>query len=162
MSMPRARTIPSVVTLPRFPAVPVSALPAQYCTLRSDELLPGRSRGHLVWLDRLRCLHWRSGKDQLALVPRGGAPTSATGLGLTYINGPWVAGFATGIIDTQGSANLTGISQRHQFETSAGGNYKLAPGVQLVLDTLTIRHIRVVSISHSTLPPLHRAGPTTT
>ena len=69
--------------------------------------------------------------NQLALVPRGGAPTSATVLGLTYVNGPWVAGFATGIIDTQGNANLTDISQRHQFETSAGSNYKLAPGVQL-------------------------------
>ena len=59
---------------------------------------------------------------------------SATVFGLTYLNGPWTAGFATGLIDTQGSANLVGISQRHQFETALGGNYKLAPGAQLVLE----------------------------
>jgi hypothetical protein len=72
--------------------------------------------------------------NQLALTPTGGAPTSATVFGLTYLNGPWTAGFATGLIDTQGSANLVGISQRHQFETALGGNYKLAPGAQLVLE----------------------------
>jgi hypothetical protein len=73
--------------------------------------------------------------NQLALLQSGGAKMSATVFGLTYINGPWTAGFATGLIDSQGNAgSLVGVSQRHQFETSIGGNYKLAPGVNLVLE----------------------------
>jgi hypothetical protein len=72
--------------------------------------------------------------NQLALDPTGGAPMAATVFGLTYVNGPWVAGTAIGIIDSQGSANLNGVSQRHQFETAIGGNYKIAPGVQVVLE----------------------------
>ena len=58
----------------------------------------------------------------------------ATVFGLTYLNGPWTIGSAFGIINSQGSANLNGISQRHQFETALGGNYKIAPGVNLVLE----------------------------
>ncbi|HEY4172679.1 MAG TPA: porin [Rhodopila sp.] len=80
---------------------------------------------------------WQGGKvnNQLALLQSGGAPMNATVFGLTYINGPWTVGFATGIIDSQGNQGaLVGVSQRHQFETSIGGNYKLAPGVNLVLE----------------------------
>jgi hypothetical protein len=72
--------------------------------------------------------------NQLALDPSGGAPMDATVFGLTYLNGPWTIGSTFGIINTQGNANLNGISQRHQFETALGGNYKLAPGVSLVLE----------------------------
>ncbi len=72
--------------------------------------------------------------NQLALDPSGGAPMDATVFGLTYVNGPWVLGTAIGIINSQGSANLVGVSQRHQFETAIGGNYKLAPGVNLVFE----------------------------
>ncbi|HET6305613.1 MAG TPA: hypothetical protein VFG12_00400, partial [Rhodopila sp.] len=72
--------------------------------------------------------------NQLALVPQGGAGMSATVFGLTYINGPWTLGNAIGIIDSQGSASLNGISQRSQFEVAAGGNYRLAPGVNIVLE----------------------------
>ena len=72
--------------------------------------------------------------NQLGLVPTGGAPMSAVVFGLTYLNGPWTAGSAFGIINTQGNANLNGISQRHQFETSVAANYRLAPGVNLVLE----------------------------
>jgi len=73
--------------------------------------------------------------NQLGLLQSGGAKMSATVFGLTYINGPWTAGFATGLIDSQGNQGaLVGVSQRHQFETSIGGNYKLAPGVNLVLE----------------------------
>ena len=59
---------------------------------------------------------------------------SAVVFGLTYLNGPWTAGTAIGIINSQGNANLTDVSQRHQFEVALGGNYKLAPGVNLVLE----------------------------
>jgi hypothetical protein len=72
--------------------------------------------------------------NQLSLVTSGGAPTSATVAGLTYLNGPLTVGFTTGFIDTQGNSNLTGISQRHQFEIATGGNYRLAPGVNLVME----------------------------
>ncbi|HET6305617.1 MAG TPA: hypothetical protein VFG12_00420 [Rhodopila sp.] len=72
--------------------------------------------------------------NQLNLVPQGGAPMSATVFGLTYLNGPWTVGSAIGIIDSQGSASLNGISQRSQFEVAAGGNYRLAPGVNIVLE----------------------------
>jgi hypothetical protein len=69
---------------------------------------------------------------QLAMRPTGGAPTNAVLTGLTYANGPLILGAEVGIIDTQGDARLTGVSQRHEFEVAFGGNYKLAPGVQLV------------------------------
>ena len=72
--------------------------------------------------------------NQLALDTTGGVPMSATVFGLTYVNGPLVLGSAFGLIDSQGNSNLTGISQRHQFEAALGGNYKIAPGVQLVLE----------------------------
>lgn len=70
--------------------------------------------------------------NQLALLSNGGAKMSATVMGLTYANGPWVLGETLGLIDSQGSTNLTGISQRHQFENAVGANYRLAPGVNLV------------------------------
>ena len=69
---------------------------------------------------------------QLAMRPTGGAPTNAVVTGLTYANGPITLGAEVGIIDTQGDARLTGISQRHEYEVAFGGAYKLAPGVQLV------------------------------
>jgi hypothetical protein len=72
--------------------------------------------------------------NQLALLAKGAAPMAATVAGLTYINGPWTAGAVVGVIDSQGSNNLNGVTQRHQFETAVGGNYKLAPGVNLVLE----------------------------
>jgi hypothetical protein len=69
---------------------------------------------------------------QLAMRPTGGAPMNAVVTGLTYANGPIVLGAEVGVIDSQGDARLVGISQRHEYEVAFGGNYKLAPGVQLV------------------------------
>ncbi len=69
---------------------------------------------------------------QLNMRPTGGAPTNAVVTGLTYANGPVVLGAEIGLIDTQGDARLTGVSQRREMEVAFGGNYKLAPGVQLV------------------------------
>ena len=68
----------------------------------------------------------------LSMRPTGGAPTNAVVTGVTYANGPIVLGAEVGLIDTQGDARLVGISQRHEYEVAFGGNYKLAPGVQLV------------------------------
>ena len=68
----------------------------------------------------------------LAMRPTGGVSTNAILTGLTYSKGPLVLGAEVGIIETQGAAQLTGISQRREFEIAAGGNYKLAPGIQLV------------------------------
>jgi predicted porin len=77
----------------------------------------------------------------LAMRPTGGAPTNAVLGGITYTTGPFTLGAQLGLIDTQGDARLTGISQRHEYEVAFGGTYKLAPGVQLVGEYLyTHRH----------------------
>jgi hypothetical protein len=77
----------------------------------------------------------------LAMRPTGGAPTNAVLTGLTYFAGAITLGAQIGLIDTQGDARLTGISQRHEYEVAFGGNYKLAPGLQLVGEYLyTHRH----------------------
>ena len=68
----------------------------------------------------------------LAERPTGGAPENAITAGLTYANGPITLGVTWGVINSQGDARLTGISQRHEYEVAFGGNYKLAPGIQLV------------------------------
>ncbi len=78
---------------------------------------------------------------QLAMRPTGGAPTNAVITGLTYARGPITLGAEVGLINTQGDARLTGISQRRESEISLGGNYKVAPGLQLVAEyTYMQRH----------------------
>ncbi len=78
---------------------------------------------------------------QLSMRPQGGAPTNAVLGGLTYANGPMTLGIEYGVIDTQGQANLTHISQRHEYEFATGGAYKVAPGLQLVAEYMyTHRH----------------------
>lgn len=73
--------------------------------------------------------------------PTGGAPTNAVVTGLTYAKGPITLGAEIGIVDTQGDARLTNISQRHQYEIAFGGSYKLAPGVQFAAEYMyTHRH----------------------
>nr|WP_294555204.1 porin [uncultured Rhodopila sp.] len=69
---------------------------------------------------------------QLNLVPEGGSNMNALLPGLTYANGPLIAGVQFGEIWSQGDARLAGVSQRHEYELALGGAYKLAPGVQLV------------------------------
>jgi hypothetical protein len=69
---------------------------------------------------------------QLAMRPTGGANENAVVTGLTYANGPITLAVEGAIVDSQGDARLVGISQRHEWEVAFGGNYKLAPGVQLV------------------------------
>jgi len=69
---------------------------------------------------------------QLAMRPTGGAPENAVVTGLLYKNGPITLGAEVGVVESQGQASLTGISQRHEFEVGFGGNYNLAPGLYLV------------------------------
>jgi hypothetical protein len=71
---------------------------------------------------------------QLAMRPTGGAPMSAVVTGLTYANGPWTAGVQVGVANSQGAAQLTGMTQRHEFGLATGGSYRVAPGLQLVAE----------------------------
>jgi hypothetical protein len=68
----------------------------------------------------------------LAERPTGGVSENAVTAGLTYAKGPLIAGVTWGVIDSQGDARLTGLTQRHEYEVAFGGSYRLAPGVQLV------------------------------
>jgi predicted porin len=78
---------------------------------------------------------------QLAMRPTGGVPTNAVVAGLTYASGPIILAAEIGVVDTQGDARLTHISQRREEEIAFGGSYKLAPGLQLVGEyTYTQRH----------------------
>jgi hypothetical protein len=78
---------------------------------------------------------------QLAMRPKGGAPENGVVTGLTLNNGPITLGVETAFVDSQGNANLTGISQRHEWEVAFGGNYNLAPGIYLVGEYMyTQRH----------------------
>jgi Gram-negative porin len=78
---------------------------------------------------------------QLAMRPAGGAPMSALVTGVTYANGPWMAGVQIGWANSQGEADLTGLTQRHEFGVATGGTYRVAPGLQLVAEyTYTMRH----------------------
>jgi hypothetical protein len=74
------------------------------------------------------------------LVPRllgacgGGAPEAAEIFGLSYAFGPLSVGADAAFIDSQGSAQLTHTSQRHEFAFAVGGAYKIAPGMNLCLE----------------------------
>jgi Gram-negative porin len=71
---------------------------------------------------------------QLALDPQGGTPMSAYVTGVTYMNGPLTMGVMYEDINSQGDARLAGISQRHEEAVAFGGNYAVAPGLQLVAE----------------------------
>ena len=71
---------------------------------------------------------------QLSMAPSGSPNMNAELIGLTYANGPITAGAEVGLIDSQGDARLTGVSQRHEYEIGFGGAYKLAPGVLLAAE----------------------------
>jgi hypothetical protein len=71
---------------------------------------------------------------QLSLNPSGGVAMNAFVVGLTYANGPIILGAMLESIDSQGDARLVGVSQRHETGIAFGGNYKLAPGLQLVAE----------------------------
>lgn len=71
---------------------------------------------------------------QLQMRPAGGAPMNALVTGLTYANGPLTAGVQFGVANSQGAAQLTGLTQRHEVGVAVGGSYRLAPGLQIVTE----------------------------
>jgi hypothetical protein len=94
----------------------------------------------------------------LAMRPTGGAPTNAVLAGLTYYTGPFTLGAQVGLIDSQGDARLTGISQRHEYEIAFGGTYKMVSGVSWLPSICTPTAIKVASTSPTTRSAL-RAAP---
>ena len=79
-------------------------------------------------------IDWIGGalNGQLAMRPSGGAPESAVVTGLLYKQGPITLGAEAALVNSQGAAQLTGISQRREVEVAFGGNYNIAPGMYLV------------------------------
>jgi hypothetical protein len=71
---------------------------------------------------------------QSGLRPTGAPALNAILTGITYANGPITAGIEFGNIWSQGAAQLTGATQRHEYEFALGGAYKLAPGLQLAAE----------------------------
>jgi predicted secreted protein len=69
-----------------------------------------------------------------ALDPTGGVPMHAELVGASYAFGQFSVGAVVGIVDSQGSANLVGISQRHETALAVGGAYRIAPGINLCLE----------------------------
>jgi hypothetical protein len=71
---------------------------------------------------------------QLNMRPQGGVSENAVVSGVTYQNGPMILGAEVGIVNSQGDARLTNISQRRELEVAFGGTYTLAPGLALVAE----------------------------
>ncbi|HEX3996085.1 MAG TPA: hypothetical protein VHX39_33355 [Acetobacteraceae bacterium] len=69
-----------------------------------------------------------------AMVPKGGVSMHGQLFGLSYFSGPWSFGADAAIIDSQGTAQLTHTSQRHEFATAVGGAYRIAPGIVMCLE----------------------------
>jgi hypothetical protein len=68
---------------------------------------------------------------QLGMRPTGAPSMNAVVTGLTYANGPYTAGLEWGYVQSQGAAQLTGISQRNEQEFALGGAYRIAPGLSI-------------------------------
>ena len=78
---------------------------------------------------------------QLAMTPTGGVDEKALVTGLLYRNGPLTLGAEVGVVNSQGAAQLTGISQRREFEVAFGGAYTITPGLVLAAEYMyTQRH----------------------
>jgi len=63
--------------------------------------------------------------------PNGGVSQTAFIIGFQYNIGAFSAGLAYEQADSQGSANLVGISQRHEWGINPGVNYLVAPGLKV-------------------------------
>jgi predicted porin len=70
------------------------------------------------------------------LTPRGGASGNAWLVGAQYANGPITVGASYYDYSSQGSPLTVGIAQRREQGLAAGGNYALAPGLNLYLSYL--------------------------
>jgi hypothetical protein len=78
---------------------------------------------------------------QLTMRPTGGVSEQAFLPSLRYNNGPLALEVEAGLVNSQGAQQLTGISQRREFEFAAGGSYVMAPGLFLVGEYMyTYRH----------------------
>jgi hypothetical protein len=63
--------------------------------------------------------------------PEGGVGQTAFIVGFQYNNGPLAAGLAYEQVDSQGSANLVGVSQRHEWGINPGVDWVIAPGFKV-------------------------------
>jgi predicted porin len=63
--------------------------------------------------------------------PDGGVGQTAFIIGFQYNIGAFSAGLAYEQADSQGSANLVGISQRHEWGINPGVDYLVAPGLKV-------------------------------
>jgi hypothetical protein len=63
--------------------------------------------------------------------PQGGVGQTAFIVGFQYNNGPLAVGLAYEQADSQGSPNLVGISQRHEWGVNPGVDWVLAPGMKV-------------------------------
>ena len=70
----------------------------------------------------------------LTMTTQGGAKLEGFQGGITYINGPWIAGVNTFWLSEQGTTSLTGISQRHETGILGTVNYNVAPGLDVNLE----------------------------
>jgi predicted porin len=64
-------------------------------------------------------------------VGNGGVQQVAFIIGFQYNIGPWSAGVAYEQADSQGSNNLIGVSQRHEWGINPGVDYLVAPGFKV-------------------------------
>ena len=97
---------------------------------------------------------------QLVERPTGGAPMNAVVGGVTYSNGPITLGASVADVESQGAAQLTGVSQRHEFEAAFGGNYMLAPGLYVVGEYMYMfRHQGGLAVTQSGAVPEKKKQP---
>ena len=73
---------------------------------------------------------------QLALQPSGGAPMLGVLAGAKYVNGPWTVGIVGEEYWEQGTATLSGLTQRKARALDAGVGYAVAPGFSVFAEYL--------------------------
>jgi hypothetical protein len=77
--------------------------------------------------------NWTGGavNGQLATRPSGGSMANGWVAGLTYTTGPLTAGIVGEMFNTQGAAQLVGLTQRNEWAINPGLMYTVAPGLQV-------------------------------
>jgi predicted porin len=94
-----------------------------------------------------------------ALAPTGGAPMAAELFGASYAVGQWSVGAVVGIVDSQGTAALAHVSQRHETAFAVGGAYRIAPGINLCLEYQYVqKHQGDVNLSSGAVGPVAAFG----
>jgi hypothetical protein len=78
---------------------------------------------------------------QVSLQPQGGVQQKAFILGAQYVIGPLTVGAAYEHVDSQGAANLVGVTQRREWGMDVEGMYTVAPGNKVFAAyTYNVRH----------------------